>query len=91
MHDVQRTPSASLARPFPFPTRPLRCVPSPFPALPPQRQLRAAELGFMSLLRQAQPPVAAGTTYDDALLQLQETPAWQAITDQKRRRQLYMG
>ncbi len=89
-----RMPCAQWCRRPPWdlslPLLPLRCA-WLLPTLRLQRQLRSAELAFMALLRQAQPPVSAGTTYDDALQRLQDVPAWQAITDQKRRRQLYMG
>lgn len=56
-----------------------------------QRQQRTAELAFMSLLREAKPPLQGTATYEEASGRWQEEPAWQGVADLKRRRQLFVG
>ncbi|KXZ43807.1 hypothetical protein GPECTOR_80g167 [Gonium pectorale] len=54
-----------------------------------KRQQRTLELAFVALLREASPPVAASTSYEQAEAALGGEVRWAALADEGRRRRLF--
>ncbi|KAG2447430.1 hypothetical protein HYH02_007756 [Chlamydomonas schloesseri] len=54
-----------------------------------KKQQRVLDLAFMALLREAQPPVASTTSYEQAEARFGQEAAWMALASEPKRRKLY--
>ncbi|KAG2422260.1 hypothetical protein HXX76_016174 [Chlamydomonas incerta] len=54
-----------------------------------KKQQRVLDLAFMALLREAQPPVASSTSYEQAESRFGQEAAWMALASEPKRRKLF--
>lgn len=56
-----------------------------------QRAQKAMDLALLNMLRDMRPALSADTTYEAAAARLADVPAWQAVADETRRRQVFVA